>query len=204
MATRSRKDDECLVKACVSGSEEAWTEFYNLYIGLVRSVVKRKVGASYSDIEDLTQNVFIGLISSLKSYDSTYPLTRFISIIAERTCIQEYRKSTSAKRSADTDPIDLHDGSEEGVRRVAWTGDSQEDQLEQSQLVLLLRDGLRNLGEKCRNLLKFRYYEDRPFKEIARMVGANENTVTVQSKRCLDKLRGLYHERLRKGKTSKS
>ena len=204
MATRSRNDDKSLVKACISGSEEAWAEFYNSYIGLVRSVVKRKIGASHSDIEDLTQNVFTGLISSLKSYDSTYSLPRFICIITERTCIQEYRKSASAKRSAGTEPIDLHDGGDEGVRRVAWAGSSQEDQLEQSQLILLLRNGLRSLGEKCRKLLKFRYYEERPFKEIARIVGATENTVTVQSKRCLDQLRGLYHERLRKGKESKS
>ena len=198
MKAGSRNDDEALVKACISGSEKAWAEFYSSYIGLVRSVVKRKLGASHGEVEDVSQIVFAGLITSLKSYDSTYSLARYVCVIAERTCIQEYRKSSSAKRSAETEPIDMHDGGEEGVRRVAWTGDSQEKQLEQSQLAALLREGLRSLGEKCRRLLKYRYFEERPFKEIAKMVGATENTVTVQSKRCLDQLKGICEERMRK------
>ncbi len=199
MADPKRDAEVSLVRACIAGSEQAWTDFYCRYVGLVRSVVRRRLGGSSQDVEDLTQNVFAALVASLGSYDSAYPLTRFIGTIAERSCIQEYRKGATAKRDAGTDPLDLHDGAEEGARKIPWEGNSQEEQLERSQLIELLRHGFRRLGERCRQLLTLRYYEEMPFKEIARLVGSSENTVTVQSKRCLDELRGAYHEGLRTG-----
>jgi len=199
MATGKEDQDILLVKECAAGSEDAWNSFYCRFIGLVRSIIRRQRGISSYEMEDIAQNVFLALVPALKKYDSTYSLPRFVSIVAERVCIQEYRRVTAAKREASTDPVDHMDGSEEGARTLPSELQSQEEKLAEHQLVDILKIALRQLGSRCRELLRLRYYEEIPYKEITRILGATENTLTVQARRCLAELTAHYQELLRKG-----
>jgi len=191
--------DLLLVKECLTGSEQAWNDLYCRYVNLVRTVVRRRIGSSPQDVEDVVQNVFVSLISSLSSYDESYPLARFICTVAERTAIQEYRYCKAAKRHAEIDPLDVHDGRQEGTRRIASDDQDQEERLGQLQLTEVLRLGLRSLDSRCREILMLRYYDELPFKQIAASFGATENTVTVQARRCLDELKIRYRRHLRTG-----
>lgn len=197
MASTDPERDLLLVKDCLTGSEKAWNELYCRYVNLVRSVVRRRVGPSALDVEDVVQNVFVALVSSLSAYDQSYPLAKFICTVAERTGIQEYRHSKAAKRDAEVDPLDVHDSRQHGARRIASNDEDQEERLGRLQLVQALRLGLRSLDPRCREILTLRYYEELPFKEIATNLGAVENTVTVQARRCLDELKIKYQRQLR-------
>jgi RNA polymerase sigma factor (sigma-70 family) len=66
--------------------------------------------------------------------------------------------------------------------------------LERAELLQLLRGAFKSLGEKCRKLLRLRYYDELSFKEISTLLGAKENTLVVQARRCLDELKALYVE----------
>jgi RNA polymerase sigma-70 factor (ECF subfamily) len=191
--------DSFLVHACLSGSEQAWNEFYRRFIGLVKHEVQRRLGAYSHDAEDITQEVFVAVISSLRRYDAAYPLPKFVAMVAARTCIEEYRERTAAKRHGATEPIDPHDSGEEGMRTLKSNWSSQEEQLSENQLVDLIRRGLRNLGSKCRELLNLRYYEERPYKEIASIFRSTEAAVAVGAKRCLDELKAHYQRLTLKG-----
>jgi len=71
MANPTESKDLLLVKECLAGSEQAWTEFYRRYVGLVRNTVKRQLGrGAWDHIDDVTQSVFAALIPALKNYDS--------------------------------------------------------------------------------------------------------------------------------------
>lgn len=199
MGHQKRDSDSLLVEQCLAGSQQAWNDFYRRHIGLVRSVVRRKIGGTSHEVEDITQETFAALVSSLDSYSPDYSLSRFVCVVAERICIQHYRKAKAAKREAETRPVDHHDGSDQGTESVASTADSPETKLMQSQLVSILKTGLKRLDEKCRNLLKLRYYEELPYEEISRMVGAPKRTLAVWVMRCVDQLRADYHRLLRKG-----
>lgn len=199
MGNTKTQEEMALVRRCLSGSEEAWNEFYNRYVGLVRSIVRRQRIASAGDDEDTVQNVFMSLIPALKNYDPVYSLPRFVCIVAERTCIHEYRLVRAAKRDAETQPVDHHDGGEEGARILRSSGPTPEDRLIESDLRDRLRVALRALGAACRELLKLRYFEQLSYKEISRQLGASENTLAVRAKRCLAELSGWYGELGRTG-----
>jgi RNA polymerase sigma-70 factor, ECF subfamily len=199
MGNTKTHEEIALVRQCLSGSEEAWNEFYNRYVGLVRSIVRRQRVAAGWDDEDTVQNVFTSLIPALKNYDPVYSLPRFVCIVAERTCIQEYRLFRAAKRDAETLPVDHHDSGEEGARILRSAGPSPEDHLIESDLRDRLRVALRALGTACRELLKLRYFEQLSYKEIAHRLGASENTLAVRAKRCLAELSGWYGELGRTG-----
>ena len=134
------------------------------------------------------------LFTALRTYDSQYPLSRFVCIVTERVCIDEYRRSKSAKRDGETVSVDHHDGGREGSVQLQSKHDPHWEQLERAELLQLLRGAFKSLGEKCRQLLRLRYYDELSFKEISRLLGAKENTLVVQSRRCIDELKTRYVE----------
>ncbi len=75
----------------------------------------------------------------------------------------------------------------------------QDRQMERAQLASQLRMALGGLDPKCRELIELRYFQEMPFNEVAKIQGATENTVTVQTRRCLDKLKAVFQELERRG-----
>lgn len=196
MAVSKDDRDTDLVDRCLSGSEHAWTELYSRFQRLVGMVVKRRLRVSQDGVEDVTQEVFMVLMSALKNYDSTYSLQKYVCTIAERVCVDHYRFSTAAKRDAEIEPFD-------DLRPGTYTMngsriDNQEDELIFSEDADIVRRALRLLGAKCRELLKLRYYEELPYGKITEILGATENTLTVQATRCVRELKTCYQTLINK------
>jgi RNA polymerase sigma factor (sigma-70 family) len=191
--------DDLVVRECLSGSKEAWDVFYRRFVGLVRTVTKRHLPFSWDYGPDVTQDVFLALMSGLKSYDATYPLHRFVSMVAERVCVDRYRAASAQKRQADTEPIDHHDAGPQAGTTIASDVDPPDEQMSRAELLQLLKHAFRGLGQRCRELLKLRYYEELPYKEIVEILGGTENSLTVQLRRCLGELRTGYEEVERRG-----
>ena len=191
--------DNLLVGSCLTGSEEAWNQFYARYVGLVRNIVRRKLGYLVDDVDDVTQNVFANLVSSLPNYDRKYSLIKFISTIAERACIQEFRSLTASKRDANWEPLDLHDGGIDAGKSVKSNEPSQEERLAWEQRVVILRTAMNSLDPKCRRILRLRFYEELAYKEMSEIIDTPANTLAVQTKRCVHELAEVYHRILRKG-----
>ncbi len=51
--------DHALVQQCLSGSRQAWDEFYNRFSVLVTKAVRSKTRCKESDVQDLVQSVFL-------------------------------------------------------------------------------------------------------------------------------------------------
>ncbi len=192
--------DRELVKKCLSGSQDAWNEFYQKFIGLIRSVVSRRLGVRHSDqIEDVCQDSFVAMVSALQTYNHDQSLAKFVCVVTERVCIDQYRFNTAEKRVAETQSYDHH---EVDTTQTAFLGSEAtlpDEQVSSAQLTHLLRLSIRRLAQKCRDLLKMRYEQELQFKEIALIMKSTENTVTVQTKRCIDELRARYSETQKKG-----
>ncbi|MBI5250016.1 MAG: sigma-70 family RNA polymerase sigma factor [Desulfomonile tiedjei] len=199
MALYGKSPDALLVQGCLRGSQESWNEFYTRFIGLIRNVVRKRRGLSPSDVEDITQSAFLELASALKSYVPGNSLTGFVCTVTERVLIDEFRRTKASKRDGQTEPIDHHDGDEEGATMIASNSEPQDSQMEKAELVSRLKTALEGLDPKCRELIELRYLQEMSFNEVAKIKGATENTVTVQTKRCLDKLKGVYQEREDRG-----
>ncbi len=190
--------DQDLVRECLSGSQNAWNEFYCKYERLIKSVIKRRL-RFFDDLEDVCQDVLMALVSALKTYDSSHSLPKFVCTVTERVCIDQYRFCTAEKRSGGTQSLDQQNPGHIETTALASTSTPPDEQVSSAQLTHYLRLSIRMLSSKCRELLKMRYEMDLPFKQIAVTVGATENTVTVQARRCLDELRARYKEIERKG-----
>jgi RNA polymerase sigma factor (sigma-70 family) len=199
MRSRNRDQDVRLVTECLGGSEEAWVEFHCRFQPLVKSIVRKQSWILRQDLDDVTQSVFVSILSSLDKYDSAHTLSGFVEMITDRVCIDNYRSHKAAKRYAATNPVEHHDGGEEGYISLSSTGNSQEDEFSKSELQYVLRHAFRALGQRCQDLLNFRYFEEIPYKELTGILNATENTLSVKAKRCLEDLRAKFDEFARKG-----
>ncbi len=185
-------DDRTLVEQCLAGSKTAWDEFYERFFPLVRKVARKHVRDRGGDLQDAVQDTFLSLYTSLRRFDSQYPLSRFVWTVAERVCIDRYRSQKTAKRNGETVPVDHHDGGAEGAAMVRSISDAPEESVAKAEMVEILRRVFRDLGAKCRKILRLRYLEELPFKDVSRVTGIAEKTLAVQTGRCIDELRVKY------------
>ncbi len=188
--TRNRNDeqDHSLVRQCLEGSEDAWKEFYSRFVGLIRSVISKRSWFLAEDVEDLTQTTFLNLTTALGNYDFQQSLARYICVIAERVAIDHYRKTIAAKREAETETTEVLEHMAD-MGMVGGNPNPHDHQLETAQLVQQLREALAGLDPKCRQIIELRYLQELSFAEIGEKTQTTENTATVQTRRCLDKLR---------------
>ena len=191
--------DRLLVRQCLEGSKAAWDEFYDRYLLLVRKVIHSHLRCREPDMQDMVQNVFLALFTALRTYDHRYPLSRFVWVVGERVCIDEYRKNVASKRDGEHVPVNHHDHGDEATTMVRSDLDPQEDQVSKAELVHLLRLAFRRLGDRCRELLRLRYIEELSFKEIVPLLGGKEKSLAVQAGRCMDELKTVYDQGQREG-----
>ncbi len=192
-------EDQVLVSRCLSGARSAWDEFYRQYLPLVRHAVQRHGRHFGDDVHDTVQDVFVALYEDLKTYDPRYKLSKFVWMVAQRVCVDQYRKSTAAKRTGQRVPVDHHDGSSEGFMTLASHSDPVDSRLARAQLTEIVRAAFRDLGKRCKEILRLRYLEDLPFKEMAAILNTDKKTLAVQAGRCIDELRAYYARREREG-----
>jgi len=202
MSCNDETMDRALVQQCLSGSRQAWDEFYNRFCILVAKAVRTKSRCKQSDAQDLVQNVFLALYTSLKNYEYQYSLSRFVWMVSERVCIDEFRKSTAAKRDKVTVPLNHHDSDNNEAVMVRSNLHNQEQQVAEAEMKQMLMVAFKRLGEKCRELIRLRYLQELSFKEIADILRAKEKTLAVQAGRCLQDLKDLYLKVEQKGVAS--
>ena len=183
-----------LVRECLSGSQDAWREFYSRYVFLMRSVVKRNRAMSPEDVEDITQTAFLSLSTALHTYDFKHPLSRFVCLVTERVLVDEYRRRSAAKRSCETELLDVSDPANDAEVSNGAPRELQDARMEKAENCSRLREALRELDPRCRKLLELRYFNEIPYTEIAEMAGATKNTLIVRARRCLEKLRTRYED----------
>jgi RNA polymerase sigma-70 factor (ECF subfamily) len=202
MQKRSRSQDEALVRECLAGSETAWQEFYSRFIGLMRSVVRKRYILCNEDVEDITQSAFVSLATALNNFDYDQSLPRFVCVITERVAIDEYRKRSAARRNLEAETTEGMIKGQNVASQIESGPEAPDEQMERAETAACLGAALKELDASCRELLTLRYFNDLSYKELAEMVGVSENTLTVRTRRCLEKLRIKLREVERKGSSS--
>ena len=167
-----------LVKAAAGGDINAFEEIYRLTQGFVYSVAMR-VTQNHAAADDVAQEVFIKLYSSLKGFQFASSFKTWVYRITVNTAINYYHKSgREQKIKSDRDLVMEHREREESPLRAG----EQEDN---KRLVDLL---LAKLNPDQRACVVLREIEGLDYKEIAGALKVNINTVRSRLKRARETL----------------
>ena len=178
--------EKVLLERCLRNDAAAFDEVVQLYKSKVFNYICRMTGDT-QEAEDLTQEVFIRLYTSLKSFRSQSSLNTWIFRIASNLCIDRFRRNKKHQAIAYSldDPSDVEEG---GVARELPDTSFEPYRITASnELSRQVTAALEKLPEKLRAVVLLHDIEDLPYDEVAQVVGCPIGTVKSR----------LFHARVR-------
>lgn len=170
--------DEDLARLAQQGSVEAFTTLYERYLPLVYKRVRYTIPER--DVEDITQDIFIAVMRSLKGYKGDALFSTWLRTLTKRRIADYYRRDDKGKANLD---VDLSDADQLMPDKVAGSGISKMDDR------IILRKALRALPEDYQDILHLRFGEGLQFNEIARLRGQSLEAVKSLFRRAVSALR---------------
>lgn len=170
-----------LVRASATGSEAAWKELVHRYAPLVMSVI-RSYQLSSADAQDVSQTVWLRLVEHLAKLREPEALPGWLATTTQRECSRQRQQGRRVL------PVDPHTSS--AVHQGAATTTGVDDGILRAELRQALRDGLRELPARDRQLLQLRA-ADPPasYHEISQLLGIPLGSIGPTLRRCLNRLR---------------
>ena len=172
--------DFILVQKIKAGNRQAFEVLVKRYYQNIYAYCFRRCG-NKETAQDLTQDIFVKLISSIYRYTPTGKFQNFLFTIAVNTCNDYHRKSTIQQTDVD---IDIMIDSEPFL----------EDSHIKKEEHVLLCERLQTLPDIQKNALILYYYHDLKIKDIATITGVSVSTVKSRIHQGIGKLKKIYRK----------
>ena len=171
-ATRNYLDADLeLVDRCLGGEESAWEDLVKVHTRRVYAICYRFTGSD-AEAQDLTQEVFIRVFRSLKSFRAGQgSFSVWLARLARNLLIDHYRRS---KHDRATSSIEDQVGLLEEKTAVTGRADALLAGREASEA---LQNALQKLSPDLRETVILRDVEEMEYKEIAQVLDVPEGTV---------------------------
>jgi RNA polymerase sigma-70 factor (ECF subfamily) len=171
LAGRPLDPDSTLVERCLAGEEPAWEELAKTYTRRVYAMCYRFTGSD-GQAQDLTQEVFLRVFRSLKSFRAGEgSFATWLAKLTRNLLIDNYRRT---KLERVTDSIEDQLPVLEQEDRAGGRADKLLSGREASEI---LQWGLRKLSPELRETVILRDLEGMEYREIAGVLNVPEGTV---------------------------
>ena len=164
--------DHSLVTRCLSGDETAWEQLVREHTRVVYALCYRFTGSS-SEAQDLTQEVFLRVFRTLRSFRSAEgSFGTWLARVTRNLLIDHYRRS---RQDRATDPIEdqLPVLEQEG----AAASPRPDQALAGREASEILQAALQRLSPDLREAVILRDLQEMEYREIAGVLGVPEGTV---------------------------
>jgi RNA polymerase sigma-70 factor (ECF subfamily) len=178
MSSEREQDEIRLVERCASASEEAYAELVARFETPLMNYIARFVG-NRTAAEDLFQETFVRVVSSIRRFDPRCRLSTWLFTIAHNLCIDFLRRTSRLRHVS----VGRDEDDNSSARRVALaqilpdgraSAPEAAQKTEERELVLSC---LRELAPAKREALILRIYEGLSYEEIADVTNSHVGTV---------------------------
>src|SRR4051794_3572662 len=176
-AFRDSREDEVLVRECLNGNAQAWSELIDKYKNLIFSIPV-KYGFSPEDATEIFQSVCLTLLRDLSRLREPRALAAWLIRTTAHKC-KRYRHDQ--KMYVDREIT-------EGLN--AQTDNLPEQLLEELEREQILREVINKQSPECRQLIDLLFFENPPlrYEEAAQALGLAKGSIGATRLRCLEKL----------------
>ena len=194
-AARSDATDEMLMVRYQRGDREAFAELVRRYQRPVYNFVIRQVRHP-GTAEDVTQEVFVRVVQNAAEFKHEARFTTWLYTIARNLCIDHLRKQSHRRHpSLDQPAAGASEGRPLGDNIAdAHPSTDVERSAAASEVQACIVRAVEELPEEQREVFLLREVANLPFKEIAEVTGAGENTVKSRMRYALDRLQAALSE----------
>ena len=184
--TQERTDEE-LLAAFQQGDVGAFEALLRRHRAPLFSFLLRMLG-DRERAEDLAQETFLRIVKGAQAWEERARFQSWMYAIARNLCTDRARRDRFRKtESLDQEPVEGAGGTI--VDGVPDPGPLPDQAAESERLRPLLQRALLSLPPDQREVFILREQAGLPFREIAAITGANENTVKSRMRYALDGLR---------------
>ncbi len=165
------EQDQELVRRCLDGENPAWEGLVRAHSRKVYNLCYRFTGR-IQDAEDLTQEVFIKVFQTLRSYDSAQgTFSTWLNRVARNHLVDHYRRTRKDRitSSLDDDSTPLPE--------LPSTRPAPTARVESRERRELLQMALDQMSPDLREAVVLRDLQDLDYQEIAQVLGVPQGTV---------------------------
>lgn len=167
---RALDPEYSLVAQCLSGDDTAWEQLVRLHTRPVYALCYRFTGSS-AEAQDLTQEVFVRVFRTLKSFRSTEgSFATWLTRVTRNLLIDHYRR-TRQERVTDSIEDQLPTLEQEG------TAERPDRVLAGREASEILQTALQKLSPDLREAVILRDLQEMEYREIAQVLNIPEGTV---------------------------
>lgn len=164
-------EDREVVTRCLAGDVAAWEELLKAHQRKIYNLCYRFTG-SVTDAEDLTQEVFIKVYQTLRSFDAAQAqFATWLNRVARNHLVDHYRRTRRDRANPSLDDED-----EAFQPRAAPASDASASLVERERKELL-QTALNRLSPEMREVLILRDLQEMEYAEIVAVLGIPEGTV---------------------------
>ena len=167
-----------LVRRCIAGDAAAWEEIVQRYNRRIYNICYRFAGSA-DDAQDLTQEVFIKMYRTLKTYDvERGAFMTWVTTITRNLLVDHFRKSKHDRMTDSLDtPVSEHEDAmplSSQIQDKALPPDARVQSRETSETV---HQALQKLSPELREAVILRDLQDMDYRDIAAVLKIPEGTV---------------------------
>jgi len=166
--------DEYLVQQFIQGDEKAFDILYHRYVKKVYNRVRYL--APETDVEDITQEVFIAVIRSLPSFRGEAKFSTWLRTLTNNKVNENFRKRS---RKKETMQVDL----EHAERSSDHSNTSSMED------IITVQHALNNIPKQYRGIILLRFAEGMTFKEVAENLNKNLESTKSLYRRAISALK---------------
>jgi RNA polymerase sigma-70 factor (ECF subfamily) len=167
-----------LVRRCIAGDAVAWEEIVQKYNRRIYNICYRFAGSG-EDAQDLTQEVFIKMYRTLKSYDvDRGAFMTWVTTITRNLLVDHFRKG---KQDRVTDSLDAaaseHEDAMPLSERIPDQAAPPDAHVQSRETGETVHRALQKLSPELREAVILRDLQDMDYREIAAVLKVPEGTV---------------------------
>ena len=177
---RLETDWSATVQQCLLGGSAAWAALVRAHHRRVYAICYRFTGSG-TDAEDLTQEVFLRVYGSLKSFDADRgSLPVWITTLTRNLLIDHFRRTRNQRITSSLDEGWTEAGEDRGavpLDRLQSKGPGQHEQLARREMQRMVQQALAQVSPELREAVILRDLQEMDYKEIAQVLSIPEGTV---------------------------
>ena len=182
MVNVDRADNAALLKEHVEqGSESALAELIRRHADLVYSAALRRCNGDSAMAEDITQKVFADFAAKARSLPNGLVLAgwlyRHTTFVATTVIRSESRRRRREQEFARMNTQHHHPD-------PGWT-----------QIAPVLEEAMQELGDRDRDALLLRFFQEQPLREVGAALGVSEDAARMRVDRAMERLREKLQHR---------
>ena len=168
------QEEKKLIKLAQEGDQEAFNVLYENHFDQVYKRVSYRVPTE--DVEDVTQEIFIAMVKSLKSFRGDSKFSTWLRVITNRQIANYYRKNQRILEESD-------------IENQANYLTSKTRLSENSLNQIFITNGMQNLPEHYQEIILLRFADGLKFKQIAIAIDKSLDATKSLYRRAIEALR---------------